>query len=117
MDFSSDGEFIAASTDTNEIVLIHSYKGSILATYSGFSHDKDLVYDSSFSPDSMFLATGSSDGKIYIYDTIKNRGNPVPVAVLEGHVKPSRFVKFNPHYLMMASACQNVILWIPKFMA
>lgn len=117
MEFSSDGEYIAVTTITDEVVLIHSFKGNILARYSGFTHDKEVSYESSFSPDSKFLVTGSSDGNLFIFDTIKNRGNPTSLAELEGHVKPVCFVKFNPHFVMMASACQNVILWIPKFMA
>ena len=114
--FSSNGNFIAASTKGNQVALIDAYEGEILGLYGGISHEMGIPLEASFSPDSNYLFSGSEDGKIFIWDTEKNRGNPEPVVVLEGHVKPCKHIKFNPKFLMMASACQNVILWIPKFL-
>ena len=37
------------------------------------------------------------------------------VCVLNGgHVGPVQCVQFNPVYMMMASACSHVNLWLPK---
>jgi len=114
--FSSNGASILASTTGEKIYLIDAFEGKLKKEFIGHSHDLKLELESGFSPDSRYVISGSEDGNILIWDS-ESKSVPTELIVsLEGHIKPSRCAKFNPHFVMMASAGQNVILWIPKFM-
>jgi len=82
-----------------------------------------------FTPDSRFVISGSHDGKVIIWDVsddTKIKGmaesarkagqNPPkqdPIASLEGHSDPTRCVKFNPRFCMMATAGTELAFWLP----
>lgn len=56
------------------------------------------------------MSIGSEDGAVVAW----NLENGQEVAKLEGHLKPSTSVKFNPQHILLASACKNLILWLPR---
>ncbi|KAL9653929.1 hypothetical protein ABK040_014142 [Willaertia magna] len=63
----------------------------------------------SFSPDEDYIVIGTEDGRILCLDSSKgNRVYTFPI-VQSGNV----IAKFNPKYMMMASACQNLCMWVP----
>jgi len=89
---------------------IDSYNGSSLQSFTGHLNSKQLPLEASFSPDSQFVISGSSDGRIHIW----NSENGQKVCVLNGdHRSPVQCVQFNPKYMMMASACQVMSFWLP----
>ena len=86
--FSPDGKSILISTNGSVIKLIDSYNGTSLQTFTGetdISHNnisltfpslspghlnsKQLPLEASFSPDSQFVISGSSDGRIHIWNS------------------------------------------------
>merc|ERR1711994_849965 len=108
--FSPDGKSILISTNGSVIKLIDSYNGTNLQTFTGHLNSKQLPLEASFSPDSQFVISGSSDGRIHIW----NSENGQKVCVLNGdHRSPVQCVQFNPKYMMMASACQVMSFWLP----
>lgn len=64
IDWSSDGRFIAASTGTH-VSVWDAHTGESLAVVDGPGSD---LYGIQFSPDGRYLATGSKDGEIIIYE-------------------------------------------------
>lgn len=56
------------------------------------------------------LDPGGDDGTIKIF----SRETVQLVGTLTGHVGPVTALKMNPAYLMMGSACENVVMWIPS---
>ena len=109
--FSSNGTYILAATHGANIIILDAFEGKKLQILTGFTNDLGTKLEASFSADSRYVIGGSDDGSILVWDV--DSGSQI--AKLEGHVKPCRNVKFSSNFVMMASACQNVILWIPKF--
>ena len=109
--FSPDGKTILISTNGSLIRLIDSFSGDTLQTFTGHLNSKNIPLEASFSPDSQFVISGSTDGRVHIW----NAENGTKVCVLNGdHTEPVRCVQFNPKYMMMASACKNMAFWLPS---
>lgn len=109
--FSPDGKTILVSTNGSLIRLIDSFSGETLQTFTGHLNSKSIPLEASFSPDSQFVISGSTDGRVHIW----NAENGTKVCVLNGdHTEPVRCVQFNPKYMMMASACKNMAFWLPS---
>eukprot|EP00095_Tigriopus_kingsejongensis_P001573 snap_masked-scaffold907_size82601-processed-gene-0.9 protein:Tk01573 transcript:snap_masked-scaffold907_size82601-processed-gene-0.9-mRNA-1 annotation:"wd repeat-containing protein 82" len=109
--FSPDGKSILVSTNGSFIRLIDSFGGSSLQTFTGHLNSKHLPLEASFSPDSQFIISGSTDGRLHIW----NAENGTKVCVLNGdHSGPVQCVQFNPKYMLMASACKNMAFWLPS---
>lgn len=109
--FSNSGDHVLLSTVASKIFLLDAYTGKFIAEFGGFVNNNRSLLEASFTPDSKMVLGGSEDGTISVWDIEKR----LEVYKLEGHVKPSKHVKFSPTMVMMASACQNVIFWIPKY--
>ena len=116
MKFSPCGKFILISTNGGQVISIDSFKGNLVGSFSVGPAEHDPV--PSFSPDSQYVACGSATGQVNIWRTVSSvddgfKNCPV-VARLDGHSIAPRFTVFNPTRCMLASACVNVALWIPK---
>lgn len=111
--FSSDGEyFLVVNADISASVTMYdAYKGFPVRTFTGHRNASGMALEASFSPDSGFIASGSDDGSVLVWD-VKD-GNTV-TARPQCHAMPSACMQWNPVYAMLASACQNVQLWLPS---
>lgn len=110
MKFSPNGKAILLSSNGSTIRLIDAFRGHPLQTFAGHLNNKGIPIEASFSPDSQLVISGSTDGRIHVW----NAETGYKVSVLKGdHPHPVTCVKFNPKYMMLASAGQNVLFWIP----
>ncbi|EDW52128.1 WD repeat-containing protein 82 [Drosophila sechellia] len=108
--FSRDGKTILISTNGSVIRLVDAFHGTPLQTFTGYPNNKGIPIEASFSPDSQFIFSGSTDGRVHIWNA--DTGNKV--SVLNGdHPGPVQCVQFNPKYMMLASACTNMAFWLP----
>ena len=62
--------------------------------------------EASFSPDSQFVLSGSSDGRIHVWNVEK--GNKVAV-LSSDHIDTVQCIQFNPKNMMFASTCQHMV--------
>jgi len=109
--FSPDGKSILVSTNGSLIRLIDAFTGQTQRTFTGHLNSKGIPLEASFSPDSQFVISGSTDGRVHIW----NAENGTKVCVLNGdHTDPVRCVQFNPKFMMMASACKRMAFWLPS---
>jgi COMPASS component SWD2 len=114
--FSPCGKYLLVTTDTGKMYTVDSFKGTIVSTY----RDTGIDCVPSFSPDSQYVTAGSPSGAVNIYKTLGHAAGdgeePVSLAIArhEGHSAMPRVTLFNPVRCMIASACVNVALWIPK---
>ena len=111
--FSPDGKVIMIYTNGTVIHTIDGFNGTPLQTLKGHQN-KGIALEASFSPDSQFVFSGSTDGRIYSWNAMTG----ARVAVLEGgHPAvghPVQCVQFNPKYMLLASACKNMAFWVPE---
>ncbi|XP_013780980.1 WD repeat-containing protein 82-like [Limulus polyphemus] len=109
--FSPDGKMILISTNGQVIHLIDAFQGKPLQTLMGHINNKGLPLEASFSPDSQFVFSGSTDGRIHVWSAKTG----VKTAVLNcDHTGPVQCAQFNPKYMMLASACTNMAFWLPN---
>ncbi|KAK4525189.1 hypothetical protein GAYE_SCF08G3095 [Galdieria yellowstonensis] len=111
--FSKDGRFMLVTTAEPQpkIQLFDAIEpANLLFTYTGHSNDESNYLEASFTPDSKQVLSGSEDGSIFIWSTTTGKH----IVTLTGHEGPVCAVKWNPQYAMMASACQNVVFWLPS---
>ncbi|XP_074644146.1 WD repeat-containing protein 82-like [Tubulanus polymorphus] len=109
--FSPDGKMILISTNGQAVHLIDAFQGASLQTFMGITNNKGLAMEASFSPDSQFVFSGSTDGRVYCWNT--ETGARVAILNAE-HGGAVQCVQFNPKYMMLASACSNMAFWLPQ---
>lgn len=79
-------------------------------TFTGHLNNKGIPIEASFSPDSQFIFSGSTDGRIHVW----NADTGHKVCALNGdHPGPVQCVQFNPKFMLLASACTNMAFWLP----
>lgn len=110
MKFSPDGKMIVVSTNGQVIRLIDAFQGTPLQTFVGHANNKGIPLECSFSPDSQFVFSGSTDGRIHCWNT--ETGAKVAVMSCD-HPGPVQCCQFNPKYMMLATSCTNMAFWLP----
>ncbi len=91
--------------------LLDAFDGHPMQTFAGHLNNKGVAIDGVFTPDSKFVLSGSTDGRIHAW----NAETGFKVCVLNGgHSEAVQCVQFNPAHLMMASACSTINLWLPN---
>jgi COMPASS component SWD2 len=104
--FSPDGKTILVSTNGSMIKLIDAFTGNVLHTFTGHANVKNIPIEASFTPDSQYVLSGSSDGRIHIWSVEK--GNKVAV-LSSDHQDTIQCIQFNPKYMMFASTCMQMV--------
>ncbi|XP_043233110.1 WD repeat-containing protein 82-like isoform X2 [Amphibalanus amphitrite] len=109
--FSPDGKTLLVSTNGSIIRLVDAFTGQPLQTFTGHLNNKGIALEASYSPDSQFVFSGSTDGRLHVW----NAENGYKLCVLNAdHTGPVQCVQFNPKYMMLASACSNMAFWLPN---
>lgn len=76
----------------------------------GHLNPNNVPIESSFSPDSRYVFSGSADGRLHVW----NADTGYKICVLYGgHPAPVQCVKFNPKYVLLCSACTDMTFWLP----
>jgi len=113
MKFSNDGKFILVTTQENVIFLLDAFTGAKTQTYNSHTNENVSLLEASFSPDAQYVLSGSEDGTIHVWQTLSGK----EIAVWNGHAGSVDVVQWNPKTMMVASACTNLVFWIPADVA
>ncbi|GFS85103.1 WD repeat-containing protein 82 [Nephila pilipes] len=108
--FSPDGKTILISTNGQVIHLIDAFQGTPLQEFTGHVNNKGMPLEASFSPDSQFIFSGSTDGRVHVWSA---ETGAKTAELFCDHTGPVQCVQFNPKYMLLASACTNMAFWVP----
>ncbi|KAJ6648704.1 WD repeat-containing protein 82, partial [Pseudolycoriella hygida] len=108
--FSHDGKIIMISTNGSVTRLFDAFYGTPLHTLTGYINNQHASIESSFSADSRFVFSGSSDGRLHAWNAAT--GHKICV-FSSNHHSSLQCVKFNPKYAMLSTACSDVAFWLP----
>lgn len=118
--FSNNGLYLLGTT-SEMILIIDSFTGEIMGRLYGDISEGDVAFKADFSPDSKYVASGSENGKILIWNVEKSNLSLNPdrksniLISLEAHPQTANCVKFSPKHALLATACTNLLLWtIPE---
>lgn len=82
----------------------------------------NLPIDAAFTPDSDYILTGSSDGKLIIYsnnqiksDQIKSEDDKEIAEISATLEDPITEAEYNPKYSMIATGGTCLGIWLPKY--
>eukprot|EP01083_Nonionella_stella_P022904 63311_1 len=109
MEFSPDGKYILISTRTNLLMLVDSFKGTVITQFVSYKNNTNDDIVASFTPNGEFIACGSSNGDIHFWSKDNEK-----VAVWKGHPRCIKYFKWNPKHLTAVSASQHLSLWLPR---
>jgi len=110
--FSNDGKKFIVPTTEGTVHLLDAFQGNLLHSFVGLSgNSKSPAFlETCFSPDSQYVLSGSSDGKVHIWSADSGKR----LTVIDGmHPSACQNIKFNPKYMMFATGCSNLAFWIP----
>ncbi|XP_022851578.1 WD repeat-containing protein WDS homolog isoform X2 [Olea europaea var. sylvestris] len=113
---SRDSKFLIVNLNSQEIhVWDISGNGSEPFQYRGHKQQKYVIRSCFGGFNSLFIASGSEDSKVYIW----NRRYSSPIEVLSGHLNTVNCVSWNPRkpqMLASASDDQTIRIWGPSSM-
>ena len=98
--FSPNGDVVATSTSTNQILLWQTRSGQKIGELKGH---QNRVYAVAFSPQSRILASGGHDGKIKFWDWREER----LLGVYDSHGGPINAIRFSNDGRRLATASQD----------
>ncbi|KAI8896229.1 WD repeat-containing protein 82-like protein, partial [Globomyces pollinis-pini] len=112
LSISNDGKLILISTRSSVLYLVDGYTLDIVHTLKGHLNTTSLPLEATFTPDAKYVLCGSSDGKIFMWDTAT--GHKLNELDWHKDSNPPLIIKFSPHSLIFASANKDLVFWTPS---
>ncbi|MES1904850.1 MAG: WD repeat-containing protein 82, partial [Paramarteilia canceri] len=106
--FSPDGTKIGIMTNSNALLMVDSYSGDLLFTFSDFQNQTGEV-DFTYTPNGKFCICGSSNRMLHF---IGMETGELLFSKSSQHVNITNML-FNPVYALMATAENFINLWLP----
>ncbi|KAL6556132.1 hypothetical protein OROGR_005425 [Orobanche gracilis] len=107
--FSNDGRLVLLTTTDGHIHVLDSFRGTLLSTYDVKPVSSNATLEASFSPDGMFVMSGSGDGSVYAWSV---RSGKEVTSWLSTESDPP-VIKWAPGNLMFATGSSELSFWIP----
>ncbi|OVA04907.1 WD40 repeat [Macleaya cordata] len=107
--FSNDGTRMLLTTMDGKIHVLDSFRGTLLSTYNVKPVSSNSTLEASFSPDGMYVVSGSGDGSVYAWSV---RSGKEVASWMSTEVEPP-VIKWVPGSLMFATGSSELSFWIP----
>ncbi|KAI0500153.1 protein ANTHESIS POMOTING FACTOR 1 isoform X1 [Dendrobium catenatum] len=106
--FSSDGRLMLLTTMDGHIHILDSFRGNLLSTYNVKSVSSHATLEASFSPDGMYILSGSGDGSVYAWSVRSGK-----VACWASTDVEPPLIKWAPGSLMFTTGSSELSFWVP----
>lgn len=113
--FSPNGKQILITTNMEELYILDAFSGQPLHKLTlGPPPTTPIEHpcEAAYSPDSQYILCGALDGSIHVWSATKG----IKLTILKpirSPAEPVQCVAFDPKFMLIASACSRVSLWIP----
>uniref|UniRef100_A0A7N0UI45 Uncharacterized protein n=3 Tax=Kalanchoe fedtschenkoi TaxID=63787 RepID=A0A7N0UI45_KALFE len=107
--FSNDGRLVLLTTMNGNIHVLDSFRGTHLSTYKVKPVSSNSTLEASFSPEGMFVISGSGDGSVYAWSV---RSGKEVASWLSTETEPP-VIKWAPGSLMFVTGSSELSFWIP----
>ncbi|XP_022741247.1 protein ANTHESIS POMOTING FACTOR 1 isoform X1 [Durio zibethinus] len=120
--FSNDGRLMLLTTMDGHIHVLDSFRGTLLSTYNVKPVSSNCTLEASFSPEGMFVISGSGDGRAYAWSVRSGKEvaswmmNSEPSVLnwnwMSTDTEPP-VIKWAPGSLMFVTGSTELSFWIP----
>jgi len=110
-DFSFDGQYILINSKSGVLTLIDSISGKIKNVFKDFIGNS--YCNAVFSPDSKYFFVGCEKNFGVVGAAVDSCQK---VHEVKGNVKSVKCLAWNPEYCVMATANEDLLLWVPDYM-
>lgn len=107
--FSNDGRLMLLTTTDGHIHVLDSFRGTLLSTYNVQPVSSSSTLEASFSPEGMFVISGSGDGSVYAWSV---RSGKEVASWMSTDTEPP-MIKWAPGSLMFVTGSSELSFWIP----
>ncbi|KAF5768951.1 putative transcription factor WD40-like family [Helianthus annuus] len=107
--FSNDGRLMLLTTKDGHVHVLDSFRGTLLGTYNVKPVSSNSTLEASFSPEGMFVISGSGDGSVYAWNI--RSGKEVGSWLSNENETP--VIKWAPGSLMFVTGSSELSFWIP----
>ncbi|MCD9645160.1 hypothetical protein HAX54_033881 [Datura stramonium] len=107
--FSNDGRLVLLTTMDGHIHVLDSFRGTLLSTYNVQPVSSSSTLEASFSPEGMFVISGSGDGSVYAWSV---RSGKEVASWMSTDTEPP-MIKWAPGSLMFVTGSSELSFWIP----
>ena len=109
--FSNDGRLMLLTTADGHIHVLDSFRGTLLSTYNVTPVSCNSTLEASFSPEGMFVISGSGDGSIYAWSVRSGKEVGSWRSATADTGPP--VIKWAPGSLMFATGSSELSFWVP----
>ncbi|WOL04300.1 WD repeat-containing protein 82-B [Canna indica] len=106
--FSSDGRLMLLTSKDGQVHVLDSFRGSVISTYNVKPVLSKGTLEASFSPDGMYVISGSGDGSVYAWNIRSGK-----VACWASTDTEPPLIKWTPGSLMFTTGSSELSFWIP----
>ncbi|VVB18358.1 unnamed protein product [Arabis nemorensis] len=107
--FSNDGRLMLLTTMDGHIHVLDSFRGTLLSTYSVKPVAEESTLDATFSPEGMFVVSGSGDGSTHAWGVRSGK----QVHSWMGHGSEPAVIKWAPGSPMFVTGSTELAIVIP----
>ncbi|XP_039120455.1 protein ANTHESIS POMOTING FACTOR 1 [Dioscorea cayenensis subsp. rotundata] len=106
--FSPDGRLMLLTTTDGFIHVVDSFRGTVISTYSVKPVSSNATLEASFSPDGMFIVSGSGDGSVCAFSVRTGK-----IACWGSTDTEPPLIKWAPGNLMFTTGSSELSFWVP----
>ncbi|XP_021760003.1 protein ANTHESIS POMOTING FACTOR 1-like [Chenopodium quinoa] len=107
--FSNDGRLMLLTTTNGFIHVLDSFRGTLLCSFNVKPVSTNSTLEASFSPEGMFVISGSGDGSVYAWSVRSGK----EVASWMSTEKEPPVIKWAPGNVMFATGSSELSFWVP----